>query len=77
MITVSVFAMILGTGFVFSIVPRESIVLVPLFVNFIVWTLLGFLLTGIALYRGVRDPGNEKSLTDPFEWAGNGCWGPE
>jgi len=50
-----VFATVLGAGFVLSIVPRGSVIFIPVVLNSIVWTLMGFLLTGIALYQGVRE----------------------
>jgi len=50
-----VLATVLGAGFVLSIVRSVPVIFFPVVVNSVVWTLMGFLLTGIALYQGVKE----------------------
>jgi hypothetical protein len=66
-VVLSVFAIVLGGGFLLSIMPRKEILFVPFVLNTVIWTLLGILLTGIALFRGARISREKDWLTDPFE----------
>ena len=48
------FAVVLGLGLALSPL-RQSALLYPLVLNFVTWGLLGFLLTALALAKGVRE----------------------
>jgi hypothetical protein len=50
-----VFALVLILGFVLSVIPFQPLIYIPIVINSIVWTVLGFLLTGIALWRGIAE----------------------
>jgi len=50
-----VFECVIGLGFIFSFVARHPYIFVPFVLNSVIWTFLGFLLTGIALWQGVRE----------------------
>ena len=54
-LAMAVFAWVIGLGFIFSFVPRQPLIFVPFVLNSVVWTFLGFLLTSIALWQGVRE----------------------
>ena len=47
------FALMLIVALVFSASPLRQIVIIPIVVNFIIWTILGFLLTWVAFSDGV------------------------
>ena len=47
------FALMLILALVFSVSALRPIVIVPIVVNFIIWTILGFLLTWVAFNDGV------------------------
>ena len=51
----TVFASVLGLGFVLSFFRSASALFTPIVLNFVLWTGLGFLLTGLALWDAVRD----------------------
>ncbi len=57
----AVFAWVIGLGFVLSFVARQSFIFLPFVLNTASWTLLGFLLTGIALWQGVREFRNPRA----------------
>ena len=57
----AVFAWVIGLGFVLSFVARESFIFLPIVLSTATWTLLGFLLTGIALWQGVREFRNPRA----------------
>lgn len=52
-LALAVFAWVIGLGFVLSLVARQSFIFLPIVLNTATWTLLGFLLTAIALRQGV------------------------
>jgi hypothetical protein len=53
-LVLGVLALVLGLGFVLSFFAQTSLMYVPVAFNAVVWTLLGFLLTLIALWRGTE-----------------------
>jgi len=54
-LAMGVFAWVIGLGFVFSFVARHPLIFVPFILNSVVWTFLGFLLTGFALWQGFSE----------------------
>jgi len=60
-LAMAVFAWVIGLGFVLSFVARQSFIFLPFVLNTASWTLLGFLLTGIALWQGVREFRNPRA----------------
>ena len=54
-LAMAVFAWVIGLGFVLSFAARQPLIYVPIALNNVVWTLLGFLLTAIALWQGVSE----------------------
>jgi hypothetical protein len=51
----TLFALVLGLGFLFSWFRDRPGLFMPVVVNFVIWTLLGFLLSAIAFSSGVRE----------------------
>ncbi len=66
-LAMAVFASIIGLGFVFSLVARHPLIFVPFVVNSVVWTMLGFLLTGIALWQGISEFRNRRAGSHGLE----------
>jgi len=60
-LAMAVFAWVIGLGFVFSFVARQPLIFVPFVLNSVIWTFLGFLLTAIALWQGVRELRNPRA----------------
>ncbi len=54
-LAMAIFAWVIGLGFVFSFFARHPLIFVPFVLNSVVWTLLGFLLSGIALWQGLSE----------------------
>ncbi len=52
----SVFAAVLGLGLILSPWAGTAVTYLPVVVNLVIWTPLGFLLTAIAWWRGIREP---------------------
>jgi hypothetical protein len=53
------FSVLLALGLALSVLGRSPVIYPPIALNFIIWTLLGFVLTALSLAKGVR------------EWSGN------
>jgi len=51
----TVFGLVLGSGFLLSWFRGIPVLFVPIVLNFVIWTLLGFVLSGIAFWAGVRE----------------------
>ena len=49
------FAVVLALGLVLSALGQNALFYPPLALNFIIWTLMGFLLTALSLAKGVRE----------------------
>ena len=49
------FAVVLGLGLVLSPFRQSALLYPPLVLNFVTWSLLGFLLTALSLAKGVRE----------------------
>src|SRR5271157_779354 len=60
-LAMAVFAWVIGLGFVFSFVARQPLIFIPFVPNSVVWTFLGFLLTAIAFWQGVREFRNPRA----------------
>jgi hypothetical protein len=57
-------AMVIGMGFLVSFVPKGPVLYVPVVVNFLLWSIGGFVLAGVALWAGTREsPGSLPSLS--------------
>jgi hypothetical protein len=49
------FAVLLALGLALSVLGRNALFYPPLAVNFVIWTLMGFLLTALSLAKGIRE----------------------
>jgi hypothetical protein len=49
------FAVLLALGLALSALGRNALFFPPLALNFIIWTLMGFLLTALSLAKGIRE----------------------
>lgn len=68
-----VFAIIMGGGFLCSLLPRGAFFFVVFALLTTCWTLLGLLLTAVALFRGTRISESKEGLTDRFEAGESEC----
>jgi len=71
-LAMAVFAWVIGLGFVFSFVAPHPYFFVPFALNSVVWTVLGFLLTGIALWQGVSEFRDPRAGSHGFNHEGGG-----
>jgi hypothetical protein len=55
LVVVSVFALVIGLGLVLAIIPRKKVLLIPFVISSVLWPILGFLFTGFAVWRGIRE----------------------
>jgi len=46
---------LLALGLALSVLGRNALFYPPLAVNFVIWTLMGFLLTALSLAKGIRE----------------------
>ena len=51
----SLFGLVLGTGFFLSWFRGLTLLFLPVLLNFVIWTVLGFVLSAMALWMGVRE----------------------
>ncbi|MDG3005034.1 hypothetical protein [Paludisphaera mucosa] len=54
-VVTTVLGLVIGLGFVLSWFRGVPVLFLPMVANFVIWTLLGFVLTAIALAAGVRE----------------------
>jgi hypothetical protein len=62
------FAVLLALGLALSLLGRTPALYLPIAVNFVIWTLLGFVLTALSLGKGVRESSRNaeaRGLTGP------------
>jgi hypothetical protein len=69
-LAMAVFAWVIGLGFVLSFLRSQPFIYVPFVLNSVVWTPLGFLLTGIALWQGAREFRNPRAGSQGVDLAG-------
>ncbi len=60
-LALSVFAWVIGLGFVLSFAPLRPVIFVPIVLNGVLWTSLGFVFTVMAFGRGVNEFRNPRS----------------
>ena len=53
----AMFASVLLVGFALSCIPVGPILYVPIALNGVAWTIVGFLLTAVAVWKGARGSG--------------------
>jgi hypothetical protein len=54
-VVVSVFALVIGLGFILAILPYREVILIPFVISSVLWPVLGFLFTGFAVWQGIRE----------------------
>ena len=49
------FSVLLALGLALSVLGRSPVIYPPFALNFIIWTLMGFVLTALSLAKGIRE----------------------